>query len=59
MKVSPCCLLIVSGYLLTDTANRRYMNFSELYKVGMKFEPNYQGMQSVDIQHDTNSVIFL
>lgn len=42
-----------------DAANRRYMNFSELYKVGMKFEPNYQGMQSVDIQHDTNSVIFL
>ena len=42
-----------------DAANRRYMNFSELYKVGMKFEPNYQGMQSVDIQHDTNLVIFL
>lgn len=45
--------------LLADAANRRYMNFSELYKVGMKFEPNYQGMQSVDIQRDTNSVIFL
>ncbi|MCL3852901.1 hypothetical protein M1P97_16570 [Parabacteroides sp. GYB001] len=53
--------LVMAVYkpLLADAANRRYMNFSELYKVGMKFEPNYQGMQSVDIQHDTNSVIFL
>lgn len=59
MKVSPCCLLIVSGYLLTDTVNRRYMNFSELNNVGMKFEPKNQGVQYVDIQHDTNSVTFL
>lgn len=41
------------------TANRRYMNFSELYKVGMKFEPKNQGMQYVDIQCDINSVAFL
>lgn len=25
--------------LLADAANRRYMNFSELNNVGMKFEP--------------------
>lgn len=52
-------LTVGNHHLLADAANRRYMNFSELYKVGMKFEPNYQGMQSVDIQHDTNLVIFL
>ena len=23
-----------------DATNKSYMNFSELYKVGMKFEPN-------------------
>ena len=42
-----------------DAANRRYMNFSELNNVGMKFEPKNQGVQYVDIQHDTNSVTFL
>lgn len=42
-----------------DAANRRYMNFSELYKVGMKFEPKNQGMQYIDIQRDINSVAFL
>lgn len=45
--------------LLTDAANRRYMNFSELNNVGMKFEPKNQGVQYVDIQYDTNSVTFL
>lgn len=45
--------------LLSDAANRRYMNFSELNNVGMKFEPKNQGVQYVDIQHDTNSVTFL
>ena len=45
--------------LFSDAANRRYMNFSELYNVGMKFEPKNQGVQYVDIQHDTNSVTFL
>ena len=45
--------------LLADAANRRYMNFSELNNVGMKFEPKNQGVQYVDIQHDTNSVTFL
>jgi hypothetical protein len=49
------CFLI----LLSDAANRRYMNFSELNNVGMKFEPKNQGVQYVDIQHDTNSVTFL
>lgn len=43
----------------SDTANRRYMNFSELNNVGMKFEPKNQGVQYVDIQYDTNSVTFL
>lgn len=42
-----------------DAANRRYMNFSGLNNVGMKFEPKNQGVQYVDIQHDTNSVTFL
>ena len=42
-----------------DAANRRYMNFSELNNVGMKFEPKNQGVQYVDIQYDTNSVTFL
>ena len=46
-------------FLLADAANRRYMNFSELNNVGMKFEPKNQGVQYVDIQHDTNSVTFL
>lgn len=45
--------------LLPDAANRRYMNFSELNNVGMKFEPKNQGVQYVDIQYDTNSVTFL
>lgn len=45
--------------LFPDAANRRYMNFSELNNVGMKFEPKNQGVQYVDIQHDTNSVTFL
>jgi len=31
-----CCI----GYLLADAANNSYMDFSELYKIGMKFEPN-------------------
>lgn len=43
----------------SDAANRRYMNFSELNNVGMKFEPKNQGVQYVDIQYDTNSVTFL
>ena len=46
-------------YLFPNAANRRYMNFSELNNVGMKFEPKNQGIQYVDIQHDTNSVTFL
>lgn len=29
---------------IADTANRRYMNFSELNNVGMKFEPKNQGV---------------
>ena len=45
--------------LFADAANRRYMNFSELNNVGMKFEPKNQGVQYVDIQYDTNSVTFL
>jgi len=45
--------------LFSDTANHRYMNFSELHKVGMKFEPKIQGMKSADIQYNTNSVTFL
>ena len=49
----------VSKPSLADAANRRYMNFSELNNVGMKFEPKNQGVQYVDIQHDTNSVTFL
>lgn len=50
---------VVYKALLADAANRRYMNFSELNNVGMKFEPKNQGVQYVDIQHDTNSVTFL
>lgn len=45
--------------IIADAANRRYMNFSELNNVGMKFEPKNQGVQYVDIQYDTNSVTFL
>ena len=52
-------LIVGNHYLLPDAANRRYMNFSELNNVGMKFEPKNQGVQYVDIQHDTNSVTFL
>lgn len=52
-------LMAVYKPSFADTANRRYMNFSELNNVGMKFEPKNQGVQYVDIQHDTNSVTFL
>lgn len=52
-------LIVGNHYLFPDAANRRYMNFSELNNVGMKFEPKNQGVQYVDIQHDTNSVTFL
>ena len=52
-------LTLVNVSKFTDAANRRYMNFSELNNVGMKFEPKNQGVQYVDIQHDTNSVTFL
>lgn len=52
-------LIVGNHHLLANTANRRYMNFSELNNVGMKFEPKNQGVQYVDIQHDTNSVTFL
>lgn len=47
------------NWRFSDAVNRRYMNFSELNNVGMKFEPKNQGVQYVDIQHDTNSVTFL
>mgnify|MGYP003451073795 FL=1 len=50
---------VVLCLLFADAANRRYMNFSELNNVGMKFEPKNQGVQYVDIQYDTNSVTFL
>lgn len=52
-------LMAVYKPSFADAANRRYMNFSELYKVGMKFEPKNQGMQYIDIQRDINSVAFL
>ena len=52
-------LSVTDSRLFSYTANRRYMNFSELNNVGMKFEPKNQGVQYVDIQHDTNSVTFL
>ena len=52
-------LIVGNHHLLADAANRRYMNFSELYKVGMKFEPKNQGMQYIDIQRDIDSVAFL
>lgn len=52
-------LIVGNHYLLAGRANRRYMNFSELNNVGMKFEPKNQGVQYVDIQYDTNSVTFL
>lgn len=34
-------MLIVGNHqLFPDAANNSYMDFSELYKIGMKFEPN-------------------
>lgn len=60
LRYQKCNLVIVGNLLLfPDAANRRYMNFSELNNVGMKFEPKNQGVQYVDIQYDTNSVTFL
>ena len=37
-------LIVGNHHLLPYTANRRYMNFSELNNVGMKFEPKNQGV---------------
>lgn len=37
-------LIVGNHYLFADAANRRYMNFSELNNVGMKFEPKNQGV---------------
>ena len=35
----------IAGYKrFSNPANRRYMNFSELNNVGMKFEPKNQGV---------------